>query len=270
MKKIITPDYSVGYREVLASKYLIYQLAKRDFDVRYRKTSLGLIWAIINPAYNMALYFFVFGILIRIETPDYNAPYSLVLITGLVIWGLFVSVFTQSSDSILNNIHIIKKINVPALSLAIANLTVSIVDFFLVMLLLLAMIFFYGSELYILRLSFIFYPIFLLLCFSFGIGLIFSILKVKYRDIRHIVPLLVQSLFFLSPIVYTPSLVPDSYLNLYFVNPIAGIVEMFRWCLIGGEFNYVYLLNSTLISFMALIMGYLFLSKNEKNVVDFE
>ncbi len=268
--KVITKNTITGIGEVHESRFLIAQLFKRDFIVRYKQTSIGWFWAILNPMFNILLYMMVFGVLIRVQTPEYNAPYSFVLISGLVLWGLFSSVFLQSSDAIINNLHLLNKVYIPKVSLTIASLSVAIIDFLIVMIIFLVIIAFSNLSVTPLKLILSIVPIIATLTLALGLGMVCSILKIKYRDFRHLIPLVLQLLFFLSPVVYTPSIVPNDYVIFYHLNPLVSIIEMFRWCLIGGDLNIKYLVLSSITILIVFVFSLLFYLKNERDIGDFE
>lgn len=257
-------------KEIFAARYLILQLAKRDFSVRYKQTTLGWLWAIINPFVSFVLYAYVFGLLVKVPTPEYNAPFAAVLIVGILFWNFFSSSMNAVSDSLINNVGLIKKVYFPRAAFGIASVFVSIVDFII------ALVFFVPILLY-LKVDLNLYKmiIYLPLCaittlmLAWGIGSWIAILKVKYKDFRHVIPLFMQVLFYASPIVYTASIIPEKYKYLYDLNPLSHIFELARFSTLNsGECpNLVPTLIGSLI---VSILGGLYFIYNERKVVDLE
>ncbi|WP_312141448.1 ABC transporter permease [Pantoea septica] len=256
--------------EIIQARYLILQLAIRDFTVRYKQTSLGWLWAIINPLTSFMLYAYVFGLLVRVPTPEYNAPYSAVLIVGILFWNFFSSSLNLVSDSLINNVGLINKVFFPRISFGIASVFVSFLDFII------ALVFFIPVLIY-LKVDFnlgrmlVFVPLcaFITLMLAWGIGSWMAILKVKFKDFRHIVPLLLQVIFYASPIVYTSSLIPKEYQSIYNINPFAHVLELARYAILNSSNEPAYtpaLLGAVLIA----ILGGSYFIFNERKVVDLE
>ncbi|EMU8736884.1 TPA: ABC transporter permease [Escherichia coli] len=231
-----TNNSKTTIKEIFDARYIIFQLARRDFLVRYKQTSLGLLWAIINPLVNFILYTVVFGLLVRIPTPDYSAPYSAVLVVGIIYWNFFSTCMNSVSDSLVNNMHLIKKVYFPRIVFGLSSTFVAVVDFVISFI-------FFIPILYILDIKIEFYKLVLItpitmlttVLLAWGIGCFMSILKVKYKDFRHIIPLVLQVLFFASPIVYTSSLIPVEYQTYYQLNPISHVIELARYSFLGGS-----------------------------------
>lgn len=259
-----------NFKEIISARYLILQLAKRDFSVRYKQTSLGWLWAIINPFVSFVLYAYVFGLLVKVPTPEYKAPFAAVLIVGIIFWNFFSSSMNAVSDSLINNVGLIKKVYFPRAAFGIASVFVSIVDFII------ALVFFIPILLYLnvdfnLSKMVIYLPLCAIttLMLAWGIGSWIAILKVKYKDFRHVIPLLMQVLFYASPIVYTASIIPPEYKYLYNLNPLSHIFELARFATLNsGEFpNLIPTLIGAIIVF---ILGGLYFIYNERKVVDLE
>ncbi|MEX3098846.1 ABC transporter permease [Serratia ureilytica] len=220
--------------ELWQIRWLVFQLIRRDLTVRYRQTSLGWLWAVLNPALNLAMYYTVFGIMVRMAAPEYPAPYALVLLSGLVLWMLFAGTVNTVSEVLLTNLHLIQKIWFPRTALTLAATGVSLTDFILALLLLGMML---PLSCHPWPLSHL--PV-LLLCggltalAGWGLGSLLAVLRLRFRDIRHLIPLLMQALFYLSPVVWTPGLLPARWQSLVAFSPLNGLISLFRYALLGG------------------------------------
>jgi len=232
---ISAPDSRETLRELWQARHLVRQMVWRDLTIRYRQTWLGWIWAVMNPALNMSLYYGVFGLLVRFEPPEYPAPYSLVLLSGLVLWMLFAATLNVTSECLLNNLHLIKKIWFPRAALTLAACGVSLVDFLLGLLclgILLPLCGVFWSPVLL--------PVLLLcglmtaLC-GWGVGCFMAVLRLRYRDVRHLMPILIQGMFYASPVVWTPALLPAKWQWLEVINPLATVIAVFRHVLLNGS-----------------------------------
>jgi len=213
------------YRELLGF------LAWRDVKIRYKQTTLGVLWALIQPAITLAVFTFIFGKLAAM--PAGNVPYPLLVLCGLLPWQLFSAAFTNASGSLVANTHLISKIYFPRLVIPLSSVAVAVIDF-CVVLLLLALMFAWFQYLPDWRI--IFLPLFLLLTLltAIGTGLWLTALTVKYRDFRFVVPFLLQIGLFLSPVGFSSTNIPNWRIT-YSFNPMVGAIDGFRWCLLRGE-----------------------------------
>lgn len=268
---ISTPSSRTKFREIIESRNLIFELIRRDFNVRYKQTGLGILWAIINPGVNILLYLFVFGILVKIPTPEYNAPYAAVLISGILFWNLFSSSMIASSDALINNMHLLTKVYFPRLSLCIASVFVALIDFLIAFVVFIPLAVMYHVEFSFFNLLFLIPCTLITLMLGCGVGCAMAILKLKYRDIRHVLPLLTQVLFFASPVVYTLSIVPDEYKIYFSFNPITGIVSLSRWAILGGATVDMQTLIYSLVSgLIVMFLGLLYFIRNDRSAADYE
>jgi len=253
-------------RELWQHRELIYFLIWRDVKIRYKQTVLGTAWAIIPPFMSMIVFSIFFGGLAKI--PSDNLPYPIFAYTALVPWTLFASGLTQSSNSLAGAAGLITKVYFPRLVIPIAALLSGIVDFALAFLLLLGMMVFYGR---VPTINIIFLPLFLLLALvtALGIGLWLSALNVQFRDVRYIIPFLTQFWMFATPIVYPSSLLSEEWRIIYGLNPMAGVVEGFRWALLGTDTAPgPMILVSAAASFVLLISGAFYFKRMEKAFAD--
>lgn len=265
-----TRNSKTSIKEIFDARFIILQLARRDFTVRYKQTSLGWLWAIINPLANFVLFAVVFGLLVRVPTPEYIAPYSAVLVVGIIYWNFFSACMNSVSDSFINNIHLIKKVYFPRIVFGLSSTFVAIVDFVIAFIFFIPILYFLDVKIDIGRLILII-PITMLttVLLAWGIGCFMSILKVKYKDFRHVMPLVLQVLFYASPIVYTASLVPDRYQVYYQLNPLSHIIELARYAFLGGH-AIPSIASTLLLSLSVTLLGGVYFVYNERKVVDLE
>lgn len=222
----------LNLRELVEYRELLYFLAWRDLKVKYKQTALGIVWAILQPFLTMVVFSVLFGRLVGVPTND--IPYPIFAYAGLLPWQLFATTLTNASNSLVGNSHIIKKVYFPRAIIPLASVISGIVDFALAFTVLAGMMFYYRI---VPDASVIALPFFTLLAVacSLGVGLWLSSLNVRYRDVRHVIPFLVQLWFFSTPVLYPSNLIPEKWRVLYFLNPMTGVVEGFRSSLVGGK-----------------------------------
>lgn len=210
---------------------LLYFLAWRDMKVRYKQTVLGAAWAVIQPFCTMVVFSIFFGYLGKI--PSDGIPYPVFAYCALLPWSLFAHALTESSNSLVNNQSLITKVYFPRLIVPIAPLFVGLVDFGIAFVVLIGMMLFYGIVPGITALA---TPVFVLLAVltALAVGMWLSALNVQYRDVRYTIPFLTQLWLFATPVAYPSSLLPEPWRSLYGLNPMAGVVEGFRWALLGS------------------------------------
>lgn len=209
---------------------LLYFLVWRDIKVRYKQTVLGAAWAIIQPFFTMVIFSIFFGRLAKI--PSDGIPYPVFAYCALLPWQLFAHALTESGNSLVANERLITKVYFPRLVVPLAAVLGGLVDFAIAFLVLLGMMIYYGLSL---TGAIVTLPLFLLLAVAtaLGVGLWLSALNVQYRDVRYTIPFLTQFWLFATPVAYPASLVPESWRPLLGLNPMAGVVEGFRWALLG-------------------------------------
>jgi lipopolysaccharide transport system permease protein len=232
MTLIIEPGSTARHywRDVWRYRELLYFLAWRDISVRYKQTMIGITWALLRPAVTMAV-FVSFRRLVGIESGRVPAP--LLVLAAVLPWQLFSTALSESSNSLIGNSNLISKVYFPRLIIPGAAVATALVDFVITLLLLALLMVWYGVTP---GWQLLFFPILVLLTLSLsmGLGLLFAALNVEYRDFRYIVPFIVQFGLFVSPIAYTTSAVPERWRTAYALNPMAGIIDGFRWCLLRG------------------------------------
>ena len=267
--RIIRP--SSGWRGLdLASVWkhrdLVFFLAWRDIRLRYRQTLLGVAWAVVQPVTTMIVFSVFFGQLAKM--PSDGLPYPLFSLCALLPWQLFAYALTESSNSLVNNKHIITKVYFPRLIVPLASVVAGLMDFAVAFVLLLIMMAYYGVwpgiEVLIL-------PLLLLLALTtaLGVGLWLATLNVRYRDVRYTLPFLTQVWLFVTPIAYPSSLVSADLRPLLGLNPMAGVVEGFRWALLGtGQPPNALILVSAGVALVALVSGLYFFRRLERTFAD--
>jgi lipopolysaccharide transport system permease protein len=208
-------------------------LAWRDLSVRYKQTVIGVLWALIRPFMTMVVFTIVFGRIAQLPT-DGTAPYALMVFAGILPWAFFSNALSEASFSVLSSANLISKVYFPRLIVPTATVVVALVDFLVsfCMLLLLMIWYQFMPDWRILVL-----PAFVLLafCASIGPALWITALNVKYRDFRYIVPFIVQFGLYVSPVGFSSSIVPEQWRLLYSLNPVVGVIDGFRWCILGGQ-----------------------------------
>ncbi|MEW6188200.1 MAG: ABC transporter permease [Thermodesulfobacteriota bacterium] len=223
---------SLKLRELWSYRELLYFLIWRDIKVRYKQTILGASWAVIQPFFTMVVFSLFFGKLAKM--PSDGIPYPIFSYAALVPWSFFANGLNQASNSLVGNSNLIKKIYFPRMSMPIASVCGGIVDFALAFIMLVGMMFYYGM----IPTGHVFWlPFFLILAFvtSLGTSLWLSAMYVHFHDVRHIIPFLIQIWLFATPIVYPGSLLSEPWRTLYGINPMVGVVEGFRWALLGVD-----------------------------------
>ena len=223
---------SLKLSELWEYRELLYFLTWRDIKVRYKQTVLGAAWAIIQPFFTMVVFSLFFGRLAQI--PSDGIPYPIFSYAALVPWTFFANGLSQSADSLVGSANLIKKVYFPRLAIPIATVLSGVVDFVLAFIVLLLMMFFYGI---VPTMNVIWLPLFLLLALmtSLGVGLWFSAMNVQFRDVRYTIPFLTQFWLFATPIAYSSTLLEQPWRTLYGLNPMVGVVESFRWALLGAD-----------------------------------
>lgn len=258
---------SLHLKEVWAYRELLYFLTWRDIKVRYKQTVLGAAWAIIQPFFTMVVFSLFFGNLAQI--PSDGVPYPIFSYTALVPWTFFAAALGASSNSLVGSANLIKKIYFPRLVIPISSVISGSVDFLLAFAVLLIMMLVFGI---FPTANVIFLPFLLLLAVmtSLGIGLWLSAMNVQFRDVRYTVPFITQFWLFATPIAYPSSLIEDDLLRtIYGINPMTGVVEGFRWALLGtdtapGPIIIVSFLAATLL----LVSGMFYFRRMEKTFAD--
>lgn len=257
---------SLKIKELYEYKELLYFLIWRDIKVRYKQTVLGAAWAIIQPFFTMLIFSIFFGRLAKM--PSDGIPYPIFTYTALVPWTFFSQGMTLASNSLVGNANLIKKVYFPRLAIPLAAVLSGLVDFVLAFFLLLLMMLYYN----IFPSRFIFLlPLFLVLevITCVGISLWLSAMNVQFRDVRHTLPFLTQFWMFATPIAYPSSLLSEPWKSIYGINPMAGVIEGFRWALLGtGSAPGPIMIVSSVAAVLLLLSGAFYFRRMEKTFAD--
>ena len=244
---------------------LLFFLTWRDIKVRYKQTVLGAAWAILQPLLTMVIFSIIFGTLANL--PSDGIPYPIFTYTALLPWQLFAFALTNSSNSLVGSQSLISKVYFPRLIIPIASVLPGLVDFAIAFVVLLGMMFYYHIPI---TARILILPVFILLGImtALAIGFWFSALNVQYRDIRYVVPFLTMFWQYATPVAYSSSLIPEKWRLLYGLNPMAGVVEGFRWALLGtgevGELLWV----SVIVVLILFIGGLIYFKRMEDTFAD--
>ena len=256
------------YRDLYHYRELFVILAWRDVAVRYKQTVIGFLWAILRPFITMVVFTIIFSKVANLPA-DGSAPYAVMVYAGMLPWFLFSSVLSEASTSLVSNANLISKVYFPRLLVPAASAAVALVDFFVNLAILAAVMLWYGfwPDWRVLLL-----PAFIVLAVlaSFGPALLMTALNVKYRDVRFIIPFIVQFGLYVSPIGFSSSVVPPQWRLLYSLNPVVGVIDGFRWCLLRGE-SELYLpgfLLSLVVVVFFLWFGIRYFRETEKTFAD--
>ncbi len=258
---------TLNLRDLWTYRELVFFMVWRDIKVRYKQTLLGAAWAIIQPVLTMLALYFLFDRVAKLPTD--NIPYPLFSYTALLPWGLFVAALNQGSRSLTSNHNMITKVYFPKLILPLASVLAGLVDFAVASVIMVAMMFYYkitppSNLLWVL-------PLFLLLAIvtAFGVALWLSAINVKYRDVNYVLPFLTQFWFFATPVAYSASAISEKWQLVYSLNPMAGVVNGFRWALLGiGNGPDAGLWVSVGISILILVSGLFYFRNMEKTFAD--
>ena len=257
---------SLKLREVWEHRELTSIFIWRDIKVRYRQTVIGALWAIIQPFLTMVIFSIFFGRLAGIPSDD--VPYPIFSFAALVPWTFFANSINQASNSLVNNAEMIKKIYFPRLTMPIASVLGGLVDFVLAFIILLLMMFYYG---FVPTINILWFPLFVLLAMmtALGVSLWLAAMNVQFRDVRYMVPFIIQAWLFATPVAYPSSLLSEPWHTIYGLNPMVGVVEGFRWALLGtgtGPGPMVFV--SFFVALALLISGVYYFRRVEKIFAD--
>lgn len=257
---------TLNLRDLWRYRELLYFLTWRDVKVRYKQTVIGALWAMLQPFLTMVIFTVIFGRLAGV--PSDGVPYPVFSYSALLPWTFFATALTQAGTSLVTNANLISKIYFPRLLVPIAGVLVGVVDFAVAFIVLLGMMLFYGI---VPGIAALMLPLFVLLGFmtALGISLWLSALNVKYRDIRYTIPFLTQFWLFLTPVAYPSSMIPERWRLLYGLNPMAGVVEGFRWALLGDEHAPGgMILVSAIVVIMLFVGGVFYFRRMEREFAD--
>ena len=244
---------------------LLYFLTLRDIKVRYKQTLMGVAWVIIQPLTTMLIFTLVFNRFVRLDTG--TLPYPLFALSGLLLWLFFANAVTNSTHSLVSNANLITKVYFPRMFIPAASVAAGLIDLGIAFLLLIVLCFYYGVAF---TLNILLLPLFILMMalLALGVGLLSAAVTVKYRDLRHALPFIIQLWMFASPVIYPTSIVPEKWKWLVTINPVAGIIEGFRASLTGSSFDWVHVSISAVITLAMLVCSVYIFRRFEDTFAD--
>jgi lipopolysaccharide transport system permease protein len=255
------------FEDIKRFKELFYILTWRDIKVKYKQTYLGLLWLVLRPLLSSIIFTIVFSRIAHFKSyGDY--PYFIMVLTGMLPWQFFSSSINDASSSLIGNTSLITKVYFPRMIIPASSILTCFIDFLITLILLLAIMIFFG---FYPDVNFVFLPIFifLLLVFAFGVSLLLTSLNVKYRDFRYIIPFLLQFGLYISPVGFNSNVIDAKWQFWFSVNPMTGIINGFRWCLLGEPLNYMALGISFVFSLLIFSWGWVHFRRTEKSFADF-
>ena len=255
----------IDFKEFKDYRDLFFFLVWRDIKVMYAQTILGFAWAILQPLIQIILFTIVFGKVAKVPTE--NLPYALFSTVAIIPWNYMSQAMTASSQSLIQGQRILGKIYFPRLIFPISPVISKLVDFSISMLIILVVIIYYKV---IPPWNLLLFPVYvvMMICIASGIGMWTSALAIRFRDVKYAMPFVIRMLMFTAPIVYSASSIPDKYRFIYSLNPLVGVIEGFRSCLLGLPIQWPYILTSAVTAGIILISGALYFKRMEKVFVD--
>jgi lipopolysaccharide transport system permease protein len=255
------------WRDVWRYRELMYFLAWRDVIVRYKQTVIGATWAVLRPIFTMVVFSIIFGNLAKM--PSGGVPYPIMVFAALLPWQFFASALNDTSNSLVSNGHLVSKIFFPRIIIPVSAIVVSAVDFCASLLVMAGLMIWFR---YAPPVQIVFLPLFfaLVCAIAAGMGMVFASVNVKYRDFRMIVPFGIQFGLYVSPVGFNSTVVPEHWKLLYSLNPMVGVIDGFRWCLLGGEHKMALLSMTTslIVAVVFLYLGIRYFRATEKGFAD--
>jgi lipopolysaccharide transport system permease protein len=255
------------WRDFINSREILFFLAWRDLTVRYKQTVIGILWSLLQPTLNLVIFVFVFSKIARLPTAS-GSPYAIMVFAGLLPWQFFANSVTQSSQSLINNANLVSKIYFPRMILPLSSIAACLVDFVISLFVFFFLMAFYK---FVPGIQVLLMPLFLLQCMLLiiGIGFFVSALNVKYRDFRILVPFALQVGMYISSVGFSSHLVPERFRFIYSLNPMVGIIEGFRWCILGEPVYLPGMISSVVVTLGVLYVGYMVFKKIESYMADY-
>jgi lipopolysaccharide transport system permease protein len=260
------------WKDLWRYRELFYILSWRDIKVRYKQTIIGVVWSVLRPLLTMMIFTFVFGEIAKFPVPD-GVKYSVLVFAGLLPWQFFATGLSEASNSLIGNERLISKVYFPRMIIPASSVITSLVDFLISLALMFGLLIWFKV---VPSVNLVFLPLFILMAFlaSFGVGLWLTSLNVKYRDFKHVVPFLVQLGLYISPVGFSSDkvaeMIPEKFRLLYYLNPMAGVIDGFRWCFFGEKLplNLDGLLLSLGVTLFFLFIGIRTFRRMEKSFAD--
>ncbi len=255
------------WKDIWRYRELFFFLAWRDILVRYKQTVIGIAWSVIRPLLTMIVFTIVFGKLANL--PSNGVPYPIMVFVAMLPWQFFSNSLSETSNSLINNANLLTKVYFPRLIVPAGSVIVGLVDFLISLVILICLMAWYS---FVPDIKILLLPFFLLLAFlaSFGAGLWLSALNVQYRDFRYVVPFMVQFGLYISPVGFSSSIIPEKWRMLYFLNPMVGVIDGFRWVILGDAFPVYWpgLALSTVLTLLMFICGLIYFRNMERSFAD--
>ncbi|UVT16962.1 MAG: ABC transporter permease [Nitrospira sp.] len=258
--------FDIDWSELWEYRELLYTLVEREIKIRYKQTAIGASWVLLQPLITMVIFTAIFGRMAKM--PSDGVWYPAFTLTALLPWTYFSQAITRSGQSLVSSANLVTKVYFPRMLLPLSMIISPLIDFALSLVLLFGLLVYAGIPLTWKVLTL---PLFILVAMltAAGVGLILSTANVKYRDVGHAIPFLIQIWMFLSPIVYPVSLVPERWRLLYGLNPMAGVIEGFRWALLGKSAPDPVVLGASIVVFLGVLIGGLaYFRKMERDFAD--
>ncbi len=266
---IIEPNKSAkrSWQELWSYRELFFFLAWRDILVRYKQTVIGIAWSILRPLLTMIVFSIVFNKIANLQSGD--IPYPIFVFAAMLPWQFFSNTVSESSDSLITDANLISKVYFPRIIIPTTGMVVSLIDFIISFGILTLLMMWYK---YLPGIQIIFLPAFLLLAIliSLGIGYFISALNVKFRDFRYVIPFVVQFGLYISPVGFSSELIPSQWRLWYYLNPMSGVIDGFRWSIFGGQAELFIpgLILSVAVTLILFILGTNFFIKTERKFAD--
>jgi len=253
------------FHDLWRYRELFLFLAWRDILVRYKQTVFGVLWAVMRPLLTMVVFTVVFSKIAKM--PSGGVPYPILVYVAMLPWQFFSSAFSEASNSLISNVNLLTKVYFPRIILPTSSVIVALMDFFIAFMVLGALMIFYR---FVPSWQILTLPVFIMLAFltAMGAGLFIAALNVEYRDFRIVVPFVVQFGLYLSPVGFSSNVVPEKWRLLYALNPMVGVIDGFRWAVIGQPLNIISFLLSLGVSIGLIIFGFWYFRKTERTFAD--
>jgi lipopolysaccharide transport system permease protein len=254
------------WKDLWRFRELFYILSWRDIKVRYKQTVLGVAWSVIRPVLTTLIFTILFKNIAKLDNPG-TAPYALMVFAGMLPWQFFSNALSEASNSLVGNANLITKVYFPRMIIPASSVITSLVDLAISFCIMLIMFAWYG---FMPSWHIVFFPLFVLLAFTcaFGIGLYLTAVNVKYRDFRYIIPFIVQFGLYVSPVGFNSFVINDKWRMLYSLNPMVGVIDGFRWCLLGDPMHWRSFIVSVAMTIGFLWIGIYYFRKMERTFAD--
>ncbi len=254
------------WKDLWRYRELFYILSWRDIKVRYKQTVIGAAWSIIRPLLTTIIFTLVFSKIAKLQNPG-AAPYALMVFAGMLPWQFFSNALSESSNSLIGNANLITKVYFPRMIIPASSIITSMVDLGISFIIMLGMFIWFQ---FIPSWHIIILPLFVIMAFlcSFGVGLYLTAVNVKYRDFRYIIPFIVQFGLYITPVGFSSAVVPEKWKFWYALNPMVGVIDGFRWCILGDPMQWTSFFLSLFIIVMFLWLGVVYFRKMERSFAD--